>query len=225
MSLPFEIREKIYALSLITNSVIAPCYFPFEECDHGYFLDLRREPLAINLLAANKVIRNEAASILISKNTWYVSYAAIHDTITSSPEIPGTSQSTFRRTVWQTHQHLFRHVVMGFHYRDRSHTAGHAANFAETIIQTASQATLQMNPHLPSKHTKAIQGHTAHRFPRACSISTSRSQRESSVLFRDAIFPRPSSRTQGPNLPSQSHLKLCDLYIRLQPRHQSPQTR
>ena len=103
LSLAFEIREKIYALSLITNSVIAPYYFPFEECDHGYFLDLRREPLAINLLAANKVIRDEAASILISKNTWYVSYAAFYDTITSSPEIPGTSQPTFRRTFWQTH--------------------------------------------------------------------------------------------------------------------------
>ncbi|KAL8992560.1 MAG: hypothetical protein Q9169_007002 [Polycauliona sp. 2 TL-2023] len=112
--LPYEIREQIYKLSLVTGwYTICPYPTMFEELE-GYVADRDRdwtidERLAVGLLGTTKQARTEAAKIIFGMNSWHLS---------GRKQLPATQDIDWPEAVWKAHRDDFRSVVVNFDSND-----------------------------------------------------------------------------------------------------------
>ena len=109
MKLPIEIRNMIYEYCLVVSGQIVPYA---ENYERDTAQDYTGEKPTIGLLAVDKTIRTEAASIFYGKNVWRVT-ARVTDLADGS-----TTTNLLAKSIWKVHAALFRRVTVYFHRLD-----------------------------------------------------------------------------------------------------------
>lgn len=111
LDLPLEIRNLIYAFSLVTTEVIRPFLLPFEAEEGLRASHNLKNELAMGLLSVNHQIREEARAVFYGRNLWYLSARCTYC------EQPDWSLQEYS-SLWNANIQLFRHIVVSFDSRD-----------------------------------------------------------------------------------------------------------
>lgn len=116
MRLPREIRNMIYKLCLVVHGEIVPYK---ENYDRDTAQDYTEDKPMIALLAVDKVIRQEAASIFYGKNVWRITSKA-DDLAKASYTLISIALSGGHepKTIWIVHARRFRRVIIYAHRLD-----------------------------------------------------------------------------------------------------------
>lgn len=116
MRLPREIRNMIYKFCLVVHGEIVPYK---ENYDRDTAQDYTGDKPMVALLAVDKAIRQEAASILYGKNLWRITSKADDLAKPSYTLISiALSGGCEPKTIWTVHARRFRRVIIYAHRLD-----------------------------------------------------------------------------------------------------------